>query len=405
MGIDKLRALRGELETVFAVENDSHSWTDLRALDMSSTVAQQMHDRAEHKVRLAQQNAQVHGRKSEGSNVAFGLYLCGDGVALDTDATPANDTLQDLLELCMGGSASGAGSTAAADCTTTVINVQAGHGTRFAAGKAIMVEGTGPAGENEISIIESISTDALTLKIALSSAPSPDDEVWNSYTAYLDSSATATWQFQALHDDTALIFDLLGAVGRIALANILGVSDLPRVNFELQVTDWEVNTDDDLSDVVGTYDGAAPLGTTEGMEVHWQTHGTSARNLISVSALEVDPGITWTLHAARGNGDRQHIQRAVMTGIAPTATFTADPLAAFWTVFTAKTEKILAIMFGRTAGSSWCIEVPRAVMSAVPVPGAHGEQPAQQITLRAHEDDCGDATTALMRSSIRIHRL
>lgn len=406
MGIDRLRLIQGELETAFATENGSHTWQDIRAIDPVLTRGQVMHDVMENKQRITQGVDQVLGRMSEGSRLAFGCYLRGDGVALDAAATPADDALQGLLKLALGGSSSGAGSVIdGAASTTTVINVTAGHGVRFSAGAAIMVEDAGGAGINECSVIESISTDALTLKYALSNAPvTAGKKVWNSYTAYVDPAATGTWQFTDIGDDNAEEWLALGCVGGIAIQDLLqsAAGQLARVNFDFHVTSWEQDT---LALAAGTYDGADLLGTAEDMRIQYQTHGTTTRNLISVSSLDVVPGITWTPRASRGNGDVEHIDRIRMTGIAPTVTFTADPSAAYLAAHTARTAKSLFIMFGRTAGSSWIIELPKIKIQAPPPRANQAEQIAHQPSFRCHEDDCGTATTAMMRSPIRIHRL
>lgn len=402
MGIKRLQLLKGEVESAFCTENGAHSFADIRAIDPRINLDQQMHEIGENQQRITQFAGHVLGRKAA-STLQFGASLRGDGTALSTGASAANDTLQDLLELCMGGSESDAGSTEDSSAsTTTSIVVQNGHGSRFHSGGAIMVEGTGPNGENEISIIESISTDTLTLKVALSNAPTNGDNVWNSYTTYVDPSSTSTWQFQAIGDDSAEVFLALGCVGGFSLANLLQTDGLPTVNFDMMVTEWQ---SDSASLTAGSYDGADFLGTTEGMEVHYQDHGNTTRNLISVSALDIQPNITRTQLFARGNADKQHTDRIRMTGCAPTATFTADPSSAFYTAHANQTEKILLVTFGRTAGSSWAIEIPRAVISAVPQPAGHAEQNAVSVALRAREDNCGGSATARERSPIRVHRL
>jgi len=402
MGVEFLRLLKYEAEASFATENGSHTWTDLRAVDPQITTAQMMHDLSENRQRITTGLSQVLGRRSEGSRLGFGLYLRGAYTALVSGATAVDDDLRKMLKLSLGGDDTGEGTVTVSGCTTTVIKVAAGRGAQFSAGQAIMVQDAGGTGVNQISIIESISTDDLTLKIALSNAVAAGKTVWNSITTYVDPSATATGQFQALGDDEADIWLLLGVVGGLTFQNILSIQDLPRALFDFFVSKWEK---DSGTLAAGSFSSGDLLGTTEAMEIHWQDHGTSTRNLISCSQLDVVPGVTWTALNARGNGDTEQVDRIRMTGCAPTATLTADPAAALWTAFSAKTAKHLTIMFGRTAGSSWCIELPKVRISAAPPRGAHAEQIATQLQLRAFEDDCGAGTSALERSPIRIHRL
>lgn len=396
MGIDRLRLLSGELESAFCTENGAHSWADIRATDPRFARAQVPHGITEAQQRLQQFAGTVLGRKST-SRLTFGASLRGDGTALADGTAPSADTLQSLLKLALGNtSAPGQGSTCAAGCTTTVINVAAGEGARFLAGHAIMING-------EISVIESISTDALTLKHALSSAPSASDDVYNSYTAYIDPSASATWQFRALADDSALCWLLLGCVGGVTLGNLLQLDGtLPQVLFDLFVTGWETSGDS-LS--AGSYDGGDFLGTAESMEIIFEDHGTSTRTTVAASSLEVNPGVTWTQHVARGSSDSEHVERYKMTGAAPTASLTVDPASGYDTDWSSQTQRALLVTFGATAGRSWAIEVPRCKMSALPAEGAHAEQNAHSVTLRGYEDDCGAGTSALERASFRLHRV
>jgi hypothetical protein len=403
MGIARLRELTGESESTFGVENGAHSFADVRAFDVSLTNDQTMHDEMVNRARVTTVLEQVLGRKSANSRLGFSCYLRGDGVALASGATATDDTLQDLLTLAMGGTTSDEGGTVSGATSTTIaIDVQAGEGSRFGSGRAIMVEGTGPNGENEISIVESVTSDTLNLKIALTNAPTDGDNVWNSYTSYIDPSSTTSWQFQALGDDAADIWLALGCVGGFTLGNLLSIQDLPRIAFDLFVASWEK---DSGTMAAGSYDGGDLLGTTEGMEIHYQTHANTTRNLISCSALDIVPNITWTPLNARGNADVQHVDRVRMTSVEPTASFTADPSSAFWTTHTAQTDKLLAVMFGRTPGQSWCIELPKIRISAAPQRAEHGEQVATTCNFRAYEDDAGGLSTALALSPFRLHRL
>jgi hypothetical protein len=381
-------------------ETNTHAWTDIEASDIELARERQTHRRIERTQRLTQIQSNVLGRR--GCNLSFGHYLKGDGVALDTGASASDDSLQTLLGTALGGSYSAAGSTTAAGCTTTVLNVQGGHGARFRAGTAIMVAGTGRGGRNEMSVIRSISTDAITLEIALTNAPPASRAVYNSYTAYVDPAATQTLQALLTGDATADVFIALGLAGGITFSDLLQTDNPARVMFALAGASW----DDDVDTLAAaTYDGADPLGTAEEVEICWEDHGTQTRSLISCSALDVVPGVTWTHLYARGNADVDHCDRVRLTKVEPTASLTSDVDADFLADYEAQAVKMLTVMNGRTAGSSWCLCIPRCVISAPPPRAIHGEQTANTIQIAARENDAGDASTALMRSPIFISRL
>lgn len=381
-------------------ETNTHVWIDVAASDVELGRERQTHRRMERTQRLTQIQENVLGRR--GCTLSFGHYLQGDGVALDTGASAADDSFQTLLETVLGGGYAAAGSTCAAGSTTTVLNVQGGHGARFRAGTAILVEGTGHGGRNEMSVIRSVATDAITLEIALTNAPPATRNVWNSYTAYVDPAATATLQALLTGDASADVFLALGLAGGLTLSDLLQTDQIARAMFALTGARWETDVD---TLAAATYDGADPLGTAEEVEICWEDHGTQTRSLISCSALDIVPGVTWTHLYARGNADVDHCDRVRLTKIEPTATLTADVDADFLTDYEAQTLKALTIMNGRTAGSSWCVCIPRCVVSAPPPRAVHGEQTANTIQIQARENDAGDASTALMRSPIFISRL
>ena len=378
-----------------------HDWVDVHASDIELTREQQVHRRMERTQRLTQRQGNIHGRRS--CSLRFGHALQGDGVALDAEANPVDDSLQTLLNACLGGGYAAAGSTVlGGDATTTVIPVQEGHGVRFRAGTAVMVEGTGPGGRNEISWIEGVAADDITLAIALTAPPADGGAVWNSHTSYLDPAATTTLQSLLTGEAVADTFLVLGLAGGLTLEGLLQLEAPARALFELAGVRWETGVD---TLAAGTYDGADPLGTGEDVEIHWQDHGASARSLLNCSALEIVPGVTWTQLMARGSEDREHVSRVRITRAEPTASFTADVDADFLADFTVQTEKMLLLANGRTPGSSWAVCLPRCRINAVPPRGEHGEQTASQVSIEALENDAGDASTALMRSPIFISRL
>lgn len=403
MGIARLMLLKGVTEATFGHEVTSASTYDIEAIDPQLNADQLMHESAENQQRITQFAGYTLGRKSN-SRVTFGVYLKGDGVALSSGATTTGDSLNALLLHSMGGRDAGKGSVISAATTTSVTVTTSGCGAKFLPGKAILVETSSATAEWQQTIVRSCttSTGVIHLEVKLSAVPGAGAKVINSHSYYIDPSATATYQFRAHGDDAADIWLMLGCIGGFSIADLLQIEagQLPRLNFDYGVTEWQKETG---TLAAGSFDGAALLGTTSEMEIHYQTHGTYARNLISVSAIDPQPNITWTMLPARGNADHQHVDRWRMTGVAPSVSFTADPAAAFWTVHSAQTEKRVTIMFGKTPGSSWCIDLPRLVMSAVPQRGTHAEQVATQCAFRALEDDA--AANALGRSPIRIHRL
>ena len=400
MGIANLQLLKMEFsESVFGVENSSHSWSDVRAVNVALTRDQQVHRRQHRVQRLTMHPGNVLGRRS--GKLGFSVDLVGDGTALVSSTSPSDDSLQKLLKRTLGGSAVAAGSAIGTGQTSkSVLKLGAAHGSRFPAGCLVMIEGTGASGVNEIRPVASAGTSEIKLEIETTNTASSGANVWNSYSAYVDPSATETCQAQVIGDESGDVYLALGLAGGLGFENLLQLEDVARATLDLFVTRWETDT---APIAAGTYDGASPLGTAEEMEIHWQTHGTTTVNKINCSALEVDPGITWTPFVARGSDDREHVGEIVMTGVAPTVTFTADNDSTFLTIFNAQTAKMMLITFGRTAGSSWAIWLPKLVIApSVPTREAHAEQTAMAVSCEALENDA--ASTDLGRSPIVVAR-
>jgi hypothetical protein len=392
--------LNGEYESAFCTENGSHSWFAQAAIDPILSRERQTHVRSEAQARVTQFPGHVLGRK--GGKLTFGRYLAGDGTALASGVSPTDDSLQELLEVCLGASTSAQGGTTTTGSTTTSIVLSTGHGSRFSAGAPIAVEDGGGTGIYQVSVIESISTDTLTLAWALSNAPATGKSVVNSYCAYVDPAATATYQFQMLGSNAADQFLALGCVGGFSFADLLGLSGPPVVNFDLGVTEWQTESG---TLAAGTFDGADPIATNVQTTVLYGSHGTSTRSAISISDLTISPEIVWSPLYARGNADHEHVDRWRITSCRPTASFTADVASGYLTDYEAQTAKRLTVISGVTPGSITVIDIPRVVISALPTRASHAEQTATAVQLVAKEDDASTATTALMRSPIRIARL
>lgn len=128
-------------------------------------------------------------------SLQFTTRFASHDTPLTGNVTPPDETTwwMALLLMSMGWGLSKETPAAAttqvqAGSTTTVINVTAGHGTRFAVGRAL---GVVIGGILYPVPIKSISTDAITLKHALPSVPSNGSTVYQSVTFYPAGDAAA----------------------------------------------------------------------------------------------------------------------------------------------------------------------------------------------------------------------
>lgn len=92
--------------------------------------------------------------------------------------------------------------------TATGFTVASGHGARFRVNQIIIVNG-------EWTVITGISTDALTLGIALSDAPSASDVVYNTYNFWPDPANAQSMAFQHFKHDSDQQYKLFGGTGGV----------------------------------------------------------------------------------------------------------------------------------------------------------------------------------------------
>jgi hypothetical protein len=275
-----------------------------------------------------------------------------------------------------------AGGIAQANGSTDFVPLSSTDASNFPGTGVCMLTATGTGSVNEIVPFIKSGND-LVLQIASSNSIATDAVVYNGFQTFINQSATATGQAQCIGEDDVWL--MLGLHGGFAMSNLLQLEGTATFDFTFDAIDWEV---DSASIAAGSFDSTSQLATNEDMEVHWQSYGTSTRNAIACSDLQINPNIIWTPHRCRGASDTEHADRVNMTGGAAngnaiTGQFTVDAAAAYQTDFAALTEKQLLVTFGRTPGSSWAIWLPRVVITSVPSPGAHMEQSARTVQFEA----------------------
>lgn len=154
-------------------------------------------------------------------------------------ATPATPPDLLLLKALWGGELASAGSTAAAGSTTTSVNVQTGHGSRFAVGGIAAFEVSGVLYPRKV---KAIATDALTLELALPGSPASGALCVNGYGYYPTQSnaQSVSVQHAAINhanlSDYAQQWELRGGTGDATLT--LEPGKTPMVGYELRGAVW-----------------------------------------------------------------------------------------------------------------------------------------------------------------------
>ncbi|NBW23245.1 MAG: hypothetical protein EBR82_86405, partial [Caulobacteraceae bacterium] len=242
--------------------------------------------------RLFQQFVTRQGLKSNDSSVAFGIHAKPAFAKLDTSASPSTPYLGKLLEAILGGEAKAAGSTVSgAGSSTTTVDVQSGHGTRFKVGTAIHVE---VSSVYYPRVITAIATDTLTVWPELPSAPANGDDVINSYSYFLTESNTKSLTiedtFTVPSSDAATVQRrLLGCTGGINFS--IARDALATFGFDLKAASWDYGSLS-LATTVGSETMGDPIPVTNG-KIWLQEAGVSTDNQFFVASMQgtLNPGM------------------------------------------------------------------------------------------------------------------
>ena len=233
---------------------------------------------------------QVKTTRSTG--LKFSTALCGTGTPLVGNTvlpTQANWAHNRLLRTVMGGvlapSLAGAPTLVAAGSTTTTINVTSGHGGNFTRNSAIGVTVNGRVEAREIL---SISTDAISLKVALSAAPSTGAACYYPHTFYLTEDPQDSLQFLWDGMENGEKYCLAGMQGGFGIDMETG--QIAKINVDLQGANWtKLGSSSIAAGTITNYSPAANIDS----EFIVGTVGSTTRNLIHCTKESWNPSIKY----------------------------------------------------------------------------------------------------------------
>lgn len=183
---------------------------------------------------------QIAGPKSATLTLTMPLHSLGSAADDSTASLGKTDAaLLMILGLTWGGIRSGdMGSTVdGGSSTTTAIDVQTGHGSRFEAGGAIGLL-SGDNGELEVREVASVSGDTVTVKDVFSNAPGDTDDVYNATTIYPKDNPTSALQFMVQGSLANDCWVLIGGQCTSALSISRPNGQIPEVTFTFEFADF-----------------------------------------------------------------------------------------------------------------------------------------------------------------------
>lgn len=347
--------------------------------------------------RLFEDRQTTFGFKSGGSSIDFVVHAKPASALLDTAATPATPYLGTLLKAILGGEYNAAGSTVLGGASTsTVVNVQAGHGARFRAGTVVHIE---VANVYYARVITSIATDALTVWPALPSAPASTDDVINSYTYFL--TETNTQSLTVEHTFTIPVADaatmqrrLLGCTGEAKLE--INRDNLLQFAFNLKAADWARGTLA-VSTAVGT-ESMGPLVPVVDGAVYLQAAATTTAVAYAITKLDcsMPSGMD---HLPCIVGDVQGTSGVARKGEKMAAEFTIQFRVdeSRYTDWSAQNNlRMLAVFYVGSGTSRRCVSlfINRCQIVGVPNPTPNGGFNYYEVKLRPRLDTSKTVDTA-----------
>lgn len=326
-------------------------------------------------------------------------YLAPDSTALNAAATPATPWLGTFLKALLGGEQSGAGSTVASSGSGTTVSVASGHGSRFAVGTWGLFEVSGALEPGRIS---AISTDALTLDLALSAAATSSGLVYNTYCYYPTESNVQTLSVQhALIGNSSHQWTLNGCTGGWDLK--LDRNGLLRVDFDLMAATWTGPSSQSLTTTVGSNGMGSPWSMRDAVCI-LQAYNTTTRThypLHSISC-KFDSGMEFIPELGGTEGKTGVMRTKGREFVTLTIRFQSDQ-ARDATDWVSRTTLQCVVLVPQGSGTSkrWFIlDVPRAIIKGKPKLIKEGGFTLTEITLVSKINTSG--TTALARAPFRL---
>lgn len=354
---------------------------------------------------IASTSVKVPGKRMGAMKID--MTLGGDGLDHDGDvAHPAISAwpLRALLQTVLGGCSTptllGSQVTVQALSTASAVVLSAGAGATLTPGMAL---GFLVSGVMQLGVIDSISTDTVNLKQALSGIPSGVVRTFACF--YLTQNPDTSLQFELLG---AELDDHWRASGMQAKSFALEAKPgmLPKVSFDLAGQGLvALSAHTGLAET--THANYSPIIASGGcVTIPAYSAGLSAAR---VDPLVSDFAMTFavsfepvTTYCGKDNIARMRLQRPAQ-GKAAKGSFTVPFEDTSWaTARDAKTLKAIHFQVGSEVGATALIEFPRVQITAVKRANSGTNLAGWTVEWEALQD-ATNATTDLGRASFRIH--
>jgi hypothetical protein len=290
------------------------------------------------------------------------------------------DNFHSLLKSAFGASSNSSGSTSTGASAVDSVDVVAGEGDNFNTGSFIMLD-------NEVRIIENISTDELSVTPDLSTAPSSGTVVYGSMSYYTDDTADRDTYIVEYHTETQKISVKARGCELLPTFGSLGAGEGPAM-LTLEAISGTYGEQD--SSIANTADTATNKGPVQSQGNFILSDGTTDLDL-KPSSFELVP----PLGSARfpdGSAENSKGQpRLIFTEGTITSTILQeddenDPINQFRTWMEAGTELSVLYQVGNQPGDTIAFYCPYVFINSEPVPTEVDGLLGVEVNLKISED-------------------
>lgn len=416
--VERVRRIRIAQEPAgsYGVEQSIGSFVDLPAREDSIKVL--LPEPTESPM-LVQQHLHAYPSKVLMPKLGAGIDLSTTISARTTragDATAAAlvDVPDGLLwHTAFGGVFEGTSTTIASTSTTTSLVCTDASG--LAEGGAVALP-TGPGGALECRVIKTISTDTVTLKLALSSVPTTGMVVYAAATVYMNALDGSQQMFlEALVEgiNTTDRWLLRGGQLKAPPTFDLTPGTIPKANWSWQMGDWNkadgthttMNPNETLTDQNYTSDGINAVFDSE-FRIYPMTVSTLPNTLVDAPTLSIAPQIKYGPHKTPA-GIHTIKQWVMLRNDGPPVTgeFTLPYEGTTWLDrLEARTELALQMQVGSTvANGAVLFDVPRVSLDSFGREELDGLA-GQKITWYGRLDNQTTSSSSnLQKTAFRVH--
>lgn len=328
MGYGNVEQCSTDIETAYGIDQ-AETWRDQRLVlgSFKPRLERKTHQDRTVVARLNDRRPPRAGSKY-GAGFDASFFLDGLSASLVTAQAYSHPqtSLAEILRQTLGGQRGDSGSTTVAGASTTVIDVQVGHGVRFVGGGALVtyctVNGVSRPYMREIA---SVAGDNVTLKMALPAVPGAGAQVLNCATFYIDPAGVGgagnSMAFRFLGYDSEDKYSFRGVVGTFTIET--SVDEQLVLVYSGRAATWK--RDATLGTLgAGTHVGGGPLDWRWG-EVQLGTPGATTLKIFKFSDVSLNPGLS--LLEDRGPDGVETMRRFYMGAAHPTLDLTCHQLS------------------------------------------------------------------------------